>query len=57
MIVSRDVSFDEPKSLKEEENAHTPRTDKGKSPLPDIVEGEIDHYGFNDRPQGELRNN
>ncbi|OAE27641.1 hypothetical protein AXG93_3337s1030 [Marchantia polymorpha subsp. ruderalis] len=54
VIVSRDVSFDEPRSLKEEENAHAPRTDKGKSPLSDIVEGKIDHYGFNDRPQGEL---
>ncbi|OAE20925.1 hypothetical protein AXG93_3256s1720 [Marchantia polymorpha subsp. ruderalis] len=26
---------------------------KGKPLLPDIVEREIDHYGFNDKPQGE----
>jgi len=51
VIVNRDVSFHEPRSLKEGEISQAPRTDKGKSPLPDIVEGEIDHYSFDDMPQ------
>ena len=53
MIVSRDVSFDESSSLKEGENAQAPRTDKGKSPLLDVVEEEIHHYGYNDEIDGD----
>ena len=51
LIVSRDVSFNEPRSSKEGEKAQTPYTDKGKSPL-DVVEGEIDHDSFHDDSQG-----
>ncbi|CAM6109627.1 unnamed protein product [Calypogeia fissa] len=41
--------------LKEGEKTQSPTTDKGKSPIPDLVEGEIDHFGFDDddyEPQG-----
>src|SRR5450759_2026640 len=50
LIVSRDISFNEPRSSKEGEKAQTPHNDKGKSPL-DIVEREIDHDSFHDDPQ------
>ena len=49
LIVSRDVSFNESRSSKEGENSQSSRTDKGKSPIPDTVEGEISHEGVHDR--------
>ena len=51
LIVSRDVSFNEPRSSKEGEKSQAPHTDKGKSPL-DVVEGEIDHDSFHEEAQG-----
>jgi hypothetical protein len=54
LIVSREVTFNEARSLKEGEKAQSPDTDKGKSPVPDVVEGEIDQSDdFFDIPQGE----
>ena len=51
LIVSRDVSFNEPRSSKEGEKAQAPYTDKVKSPL-NVVEGEINHDSFHDEAQG-----
>jgi hypothetical protein len=53
IIVSRDVAFNEPKTLKEGENAQAPTTNMDKSSLSDTIEGEIGHYISNDMPQGE----
>jgi hypothetical protein len=52
IIVSRDVSFNEPRLLKEGENAQDPRTDNVES-LRHISEGEIDHDSFHDVVEGE----
>ena len=38
--------------MKEGEIAQAPRTDKGKSPLLDAVEGEIHEHGFEIEPSG-----
>ena len=49
LVVSRDVSFNEPRSMKEGES-QAPQADKGKSPLPDMVEGEIIREVIYDMP-------
>jgi hypothetical protein len=46
-----DVSFNEPRILKEEKNAQTPTTNMDESPI--TIEGEICHYISNDMPQEE----
>ncbi|OAE34616.1 hypothetical protein AXG93_167s1270 [Marchantia polymorpha subsp. ruderalis] len=51
VIVSRDVSFNELDLLKEKENSKTPRIDKGKSPITEIVVGDFDHYIITDLSQ------
>ncbi|KAL2653645.1 hypothetical protein R1flu_021773 [Riccia fluitans] len=53
LIVNRDVSFNEARSLKEGEKAQAPNTDKGES-QPSGVEGEIIHDINHDTPQGDL---
>ncbi|KAL2630872.1 hypothetical protein R1flu_015558 [Riccia fluitans] len=53
LIVNRDVSFNEARSLKEGEKAQAPDTDKGES-HPSGVEGEIIHDINHDTPQGDL---
>ena len=57
LIVSREITFNESRLSKVGENAQAPNTDKapdkGKSPMPDVVEGEIDHSTFYDVERGE----
>jgi hypothetical protein len=53
VIVSRDVSFNQPRILKEEENAKTLSTNMNGSFIPSFIEGEIGHYICNDMPQEE----
>lgn len=48
VIVSRDVSFNELGLLKEGEISKTPRSDKRKSQITDIVVGDFDHFITND---------
>jgi hypothetical protein len=44
------VFFNEPKTLKENEISQALSIDKNKSPILDIIEGEIGHYSFGDKP-------
>ncbi|KAL2630368.1 hypothetical protein R1flu_015054 [Riccia fluitans] len=53
LIISMDMSFNEARSLKEEEKAQTSDTYKGKS-QPSAVEGEIIHDIDHDAPQGDI---
>jgi hypothetical protein len=45
--------FNEPRILKERENAQASITNMGESSLLDIIEGKIGHYISNDMSQGE----
>lgn len=47
VIVNRDVFFNEPRLLKKGKNFESPRIDKRKSPVTDVVE-KLDHYVTND---------
>lgn len=47
VIVSSDVSFNEPGLLKEGENFESSRIDKEKYPIMDVVMREFDHYVTN----------